>query len=81
MTYVILFDVLECTTRTTTTQEMANLYPHPFRLLDGDGQVYFYGRSQSCDDDAAFAPLDWAKGDSGCTSVEYLDPWGEWIPL
>ena len=81
MTYVILFDALECRTRTTTTSELLERYPHPFRLLDGDGTVCYYGRSHSCDDEAAFAPLDWAKADSGCTTVEYLDTYGDWIPL
>lgn len=81
MSYVILFDVLECATRMATTPELTTLYPHPFRLLDDDGRVYYYGRSRTCDDDEAFAPLDWGKGDSGCTSVEYLDRYGDWTQL
>lgn len=81
MTYIIVFDALDCRTRTATTPELLDQYPHPFRLLDGDGNVYYYGRSQTSDDEAAFAPLDWAKGDSGCTTVEYLDGYGDWTPL
>ena len=81
MSYVILFDVLECRTLRLTTQELIDSYPPPFRLLDGDGNHYYYGRSVTCDDDAAFAPLNWAKNDSGCTTIEYVDSWGEWSPL
>ncbi len=81
MNYVILFDVLECRTLRQTTPELTETYPHPFRLLDGDGNHYYYGRSKTSDDDAAFASLDWAKDDSGCTTLEYLDRYGEWTPL
>ncbi len=81
MSYIFIFDALDCCTRAATTPELVKLYPHPFRLLDGDGRICYYGRSKSCDDEAAFAPLDFAKVDSGCTSVEYLDPFGEWTPL
>ena len=81
MSYVILFDVLECRTLRLTTQEMIETYPHPFRLLDGDENHHYYGRSKTSDDDAAFAPLNWAKNYSGCTTIEYVDSWGEWSPL
>ena len=64
-----------------TTPELITQYPYPFRLLDGDGNICYYGRSRTCDDDAAFAPLDWAKHDSGCTTVEYQDSYGDWVAL
>lgn len=81
MAYVILIDLLDCKTTAITTPEMIARYPYPFRLLDGDGNICFYGRSTTCDDQDAFAPLDWAKYDSGCTTVEYRDNWGDWLPL
>ena len=81
MSYVILFDVLECRTLRLTNQELIDAYPHPFRLLDGDGNHHYYGRAVTCDDDVAFAPLNWAKNYSGCTTIEYVDSWGEWSPL
>ena len=45
-----------------------------FRLLDDDGEVYFYGYSSSCDDEAAFEPLDCYGEAYGCTMIEYKDP-------
>lgn len=45
-----------------------------FRLLDDDGEVYFYGYSSSCDDEAAFEPLDCYGEAYGCTAIEYKDP-------
>lgn len=81
MPYIIIFDVLDCRTRTVTTPELIERYPCPFRLVDADNNIHYYGRSQTCDDDDAFAPLNWAKNDSGCTTIEYVDSWGEWIPL
>lgn len=45
-----------------------------FRVKDGDGEVYYHGRSSSCDDDAAFAPLeDFAQPNDGATSIEYYN--------
>ena len=64
-----------------TTPERVDFYPYSFRPLDGDGRVCYYGRSKTSDDDASCAPLDFAKTDSGCTSVEYLDAGGDWHPL
>lgn len=45
--------------------------PHRFRLLDDDGEVYYLGRSDDRDSEAAFAPLDWAAGYAGCTEIQY----------
>lgn len=45
-----------------------------FRLLDDDGEVYFYGYSSSCDDEDAFEPLDCYGEAYGCTAIEYKDP-------
>ena len=81
MSYIIVFDALDCRTRTATNSELLERFPHPFRLLDGDGNICYYGRSKTSDDDAAFAPLDWAKDDSGCTTVEYQDSYGDWVAL
>lgn len=81
MPYILVFDVLDCVTKTVTTPELVERYPYPFRLLDGDNNIYYYGRSETCDDEAAFVPLEWAKVDSGCTTIEYCDSWGEWIPM
>ncbi|UBM12804.1 hypothetical protein [Cupriavidus metallidurans] len=44
-----------------------------FRLKDDDGAVYYEGRCNGLDDadqDNAFAPLDWAMNDAGCTTME-----------
>ena len=79
--WVIIFDALFCRARAVTTPEMIETYPHIFRLLDADGNIYYYGRSRTCDDYAAFAPLEWAKADSGCTTIEYMDSYGDWEPL
>jgi len=59
-------------------------YPHTFRLLDGDGNHCYYGRSKqgpNQDTDLAFAPLDWGKAYSGCTTIEYQNQYGEWEEL
>lgn len=79
--WILIFDALSCRAVAATTPEMTETYPHAFRLLDGDGRICYYGRSRTCDDDAAFEPLDWAKDDSGCTGIEYLDSYDDWVPL
>ncbi len=45
--------------------------PCRFRLLDDDGEVYYLGRSDAQDSEAAFAPLDWAAAHAGCTEIQY----------
>lgn len=46
-----------------------------FRLLDDDCNVYYYGKMPdediNGDETIAFAPLDWAMNDAGCTIMEY----------
>jgi hypothetical protein len=56
-------------------------YPFRFQLFDDDGNLYYEGRSTTCDDEAAFDPLDWAEADSGCTYIEYQQPNGKWEQL
>lgn len=52
---------------------------HCFRVLDDDGTVYAYGRS---DDDSSFDPLDeYAAGAWGCTRIEYKNDKDEWEEL
>jgi hypothetical protein len=43
---------------------------YPFRLLDDDGLVYFYGRSTNS---SSFLPLDEYGASFGCTSIEYVN--------
>jgi len=51
---------------------------HRFRLLDGDGELYYEGRSDDCDSQQAFAPLDdFGVGFAGCTEIRYLEH-GRW---
>ena len=53
-----------------------------FRLLDGDGTVYFQGRMWSEDpgSDDDFAPLDCYGSAFGCVEIQYhVD--GEWASL
>jgi hypothetical protein len=49
----------------------AKTLPHLFRLLDGDSEVYYEGRSDDNNSEAAFRPLDWAMPYAGCTSIQY----------
>ena len=46
-----------------------------FRLFDDDGELYYEGRmtKKRLDSEHAFAPLDWAMNDSGCTYLEYFE--------
>jgi len=51
-----------------------------FRLLDGDGKLYYEGRVLSADidfkdDSYMFSPLDdFGKGNAGCTEIQYHYP-------
>lgn len=55
---------------------------YPFRLKDGDDNVYYEGFSTTNDDEGAFAPLDdFGHPDSGCCMIEYKTPRGIWEPL
>jgi hypothetical protein len=52
-----------------------------FRLLDGDGQVYYEGYSDDSDSEGAFGPLDdFGRDNAGCVCIEYLEE-SAWVPL
>ncbi len=51
--------------------DMSPLYK--FKLYDDDRVLYFEGVSTSCDDEAAFEPLDYYMADAGCTSIVYYN--------
>lgn len=56
------------------TQETVAALPYEFRLYDDDGELYFSGHCgdlDQADQDHAFAPLDWAANDAGCTRMDY----------
>jgi hypothetical protein len=54
---------------------------HRFRLLDGDGEVYYEGLSDDCDSENAFAPLDdFGEDNAGCTEIQYHQR-GIWVTL
>lgn len=45
-----------------------------FRLLDDDRNVYFEGESNNCEDEVAFAPLDYfGLPGYGCTIIQYYN--------
>lgn len=48
-----------------------------FRLLDDDGEVYFYGVMIPTNEEIIFAPLDEFGLDYGCTSIEVFEN-GKW---
>lgn len=51
-----------------------SMFPYHFRLKNDDGDVDFEGQCgdiEQADGDAAFAPLDWAEGDTGSTTMEF----------
>jgi hypothetical protein len=55
-----------------------------FRLLDGDGILYFSGRLLGdAESEDGFGPLDdYGTPDSGCTTIQYLTPGtGKWETL
>lgn len=55
-------------------KKLANSLPMHFRLLDDDGEVYFYGRCQDLGQfcaDEAFSPLDMIGAGYGCTEMQY----------
>lgn len=52
--------------------------PHRFRMVDGDGLIYYEGFS---DDNNSFDPLDdFGKGNAGCTEIHYMSG-GTWYQL
>lgn len=59
----------------------AAVLKHRFRLLDDDGEVYYEGKSDDCDSQRAFAPLDdFGQGYAGCTEIQYFQA-GCWRSL
>lgn len=44
-----------------------------FRVLDDDGEIYFWGCATTNDDERAFQPLDEVGADYGCTVIEYYN--------
>jgi hypothetical protein len=55
-----------------------------FRLLDGDGIVYYTGRFLGdAESEDGFGPLeDYGTPDSGCTGIQYRNPaTGQWEAL
>lgn len=62
----------------TVELEEADALPFRFRLLNDDGELDYEGRSDNCDSEAAFEPLDWATGYAGSTEIHYQQEDGEW---
>ena len=59
----------------------AALLKHHFRLLDDEGEIYYEGKSDDCDSQRAFAPLDdFGQGYAGCTEIQYFQA-GFWRSL
>lgn len=44
-----------------------------FRVLDDDGEIYFWGCATTNDDERAFQPLDEVGVTYGCTYIEYYN--------
>jgi hypothetical protein len=45
-----------------------------FRLLDDDGNIYYYGRIIDTSDECLHAPLDdFGTPNAGCTNIEYFE--------
>ena len=62
------------TVRTALVQRFKESMTDEFRLFDDDGELYYEGLCKDLDDqdaDSAFAPLDWAMNDVGCTRMDY----------
>jgi hypothetical protein len=67
-----VIDAASAEARDVLLENYTVLWPYEFQLLDDDGQVYFEGKCgdvNDADQDAAFAPLDWASGYAGCTEM------------
>jgi hypothetical protein len=52
-------------------------YKYPFRLYDGDGELYYEGLSI---ENSSFEPLDAEQPNSGVTEIHYLNN-GKWEEL
>lgn len=66
----------------------------PFRMLDDDGEIYYYGRileESECTPqyegnyfggESEFAPLDnFGRPNAGCTDIQYKNKEGKWESL
>ena len=61
-----------------TFEELDEICPHIFRMLDDDGEVYYIGY---CSDDSSFDPLDdFGTPNAGCTEIQYKVN-GKWEAL
>lgn len=76
-------DQMPCLVHESDPNQPCNLkdYKYSFRLLDGDGELYFSGRSTSDDDEEAFDPLDRTMAVYGCVEIQYLQANGVWETL
>lgn len=53
--------------------------PHKFRMLDDDGNIYYYG---FCSEDGDFSPLDdFGMPNAGATEIQYKSPTGDYETL
>ena len=53
-----------------------------FRIYDDDGSLYYRGRYYGdANASGAFAPLNWAEVEAGCTRIDYRQPDGTWQTL
>lgn len=56
------------------TAALPGLWHYEIRLFDDDGNLYYEGLVGDLDNASegpAFAPLDWAEANAGCTYMEY----------
>ncbi|KRE33414.1 hypothetical protein [Paenibacillus sp. Soil724D2] len=53
------------------------------KLYDDDNNLYYDGVTSDIDEDEdkAFAPLNWAERNAGCTYMKYKNEKGEWVVL
>lgn len=76
--FIIQFDAMESIVVRVPRPTDKEIYPHPFRLLDGDGNLMFCGRS---DENGTFEAQDEFGGPYGVVSTQYVDQYGEWVEL
>ena len=61
--------------------DRADELPYKFKLFDDDGELYYEGKSNDRNSEAAFEPLDWATHYAGCTEIQYQQDNGNWETL
>jgi len=70
------------TATATATAEQIKQLGRPFRMLDDDGNIYYYGLYLGPDDEREFAPLDnYGSPNAGCTEIQYRNAQGAWKTL